>query len=164
LLIEDQRRKEGHADSLDDHAYDIQLLPDQDARRNRRGRRSHGESARPPRKAVIVQAAPVLLAHQSAACRMPPTASELGQLRARHRDPHPARTEIDDQRGVIIDSDDPAEAVLVVCHLVLLRELLGRRSGGRGTEGTCGQEAPGGGAVRFHHYQYVPGARYYRNW
>jgi len=34
--------------------------------------------------------------------------------------------------------------------------LLGRGSGGRGAEGTCGQEAPGGGAGRFHHDQYAP--------
>jgi hypothetical protein len=42
-----------------------------------------------------------------------------------------------------------------VSHLVLHDELNGRRSGGRGVEGTCGQEAPGG-AGRFHHYQYAP--------
>ena len=84
-----------------------------------------------------------------------PTASELGQLRAWRRDPHPARAEIDDQGGVILDADDPAEAVLIVCHLVLNGELLGRRSERRDPEGTCGQEAPGGGAGRFHHYQYA---------
>ncbi len=83
-------------------------------------------------------------------------ASELGQTRAWHRDPYPARAEIDDQGGgVILDADDPAEAVLIVCHLVLLRELLGRRSGRRGREGAGGQMAPGGGAGRFHHYQYA---------
>jgi hypothetical protein len=95
---------------------------------------------------------------RGAARRMPPTASKLGQLRARHRDTHPARAEIDDQRDVILDGDDPAEAVLIVCYLVLLRERLGRRGGRRGAEGTCGQEAPGGGAGRFHHYQYAPAA------
>jgi hypothetical protein len=89
---------------------------------------------------------------------MPSAESEPGQLRAWHRDPHSARAEIDDQSGVILDADDPAEAVLIVCHLVLLRELLSRRSGRRGAEGTCGQEAPGGGAGRFHHYQYAPPA------
>jgi hypothetical protein len=92
--------------------------------------------------------------------RMPPMASELGQLRARHRDPHPLGTEIDNQRGLILDRDDPAEAVLVVRYLVMLGELLGRRSGGRRAKGTCGQEAPGGGVGRFHHYQYAPGARH----
>jgi hypothetical protein len=65
------------------------------------------------------------------------------------------RTEIDDQCGVILDRHDPAEAVLIVCYLVLLRELLGRRSGGRRAKGTCGQEAPGGGVGRFHYYQYA---------
>jgi hypothetical protein len=83
-------------------------------------------------------------------------ASELGQIRAWHRDPYPARAEVDDQGGVILDGDDPAEAILIVCHLVLLRELLGRRSGRRGREGACGQVAPDGGAGRFHHYQYAP--------
>jgi hypothetical protein len=34
--------------------------------------------------------------------------------------------------------------------------LLGRRSERRDPEGTGGQEAPGGGAGRFHHYQYAP--------
>ena len=83
-------------------------------------------------------------------------ASELGQTRAWHRDPYPARAEIDDQgSGVILDADDPAEAVLIVCHLVLLREQLGRRSGRLGAKGTRGQEAPGGGAGRFHQYQYA---------
>ena len=86
----------------------------------------------------------------------PSAGSELGQLGARRRDPYPARTETDDQGGVILDADDPAEAVLIVCYLVLLRELLGRRSGRRGAEGTCGQEAPGGGVGGFHHDQYAP--------
>jgi len=89
---------------------------------------------------------------------MPPTASELGQLRARHRDPYAARAEINDQGGVILDADDPAEAVLIVCHLVLNGEVLGRGNERRDPEGTCGQEAPGGGAGRFHHYQYAPPA------
>src|SRR6516162_7357000 len=86
----------------------------------------------------------------------PSAASELGQLGAWRRDPHPARTEIDDQDGVILDADDPAEAVLIVCHLVAHGELLGRRSGGRGAEGTCGQERPGSGAGRFHHDECAP--------
>src|SRR5882757_10173193 len=85
-----------------------------------------------------------------------PTASELGQLRAWRRDPYQARAEIDDQGGVILDADDPAEAVLIVCHLVLDGEVLGRGKDRRGREGTRGQEAPGGGAGRFHHYQYAP--------
>ena len=96
------------------------------------------------------------LMHQEAARRKPPTASELGQLRAWHRDPYQARAEIDDQGGVILDADDPAEAVLIVCHLVLDGEVLGRGKDRRGREGTRGQEAPGGGAGRFHHYQYAP--------
>src|SRR6185312_1907256 len=90
----------------------------------------------------------------TAARRTP--ASELGQLRAWHGDPYQAPGEIDDQGGVVLDTDDPAETVLIVCYLVLLREQLGRRSGRLGAKGTRGQEAPGGGAGRFHHYQYAP--------
>jgi hypothetical protein len=86
----------------------------------------------------------------------PSAASELGQLGAWRRDPHPARTEIDDHDGVILNADDPAEAVLIVCHLILYGELLGRRSEGRGAEGTCGQVGPGSGARMFHHGQYAP--------
>jgi hypothetical protein len=86
----------------------------------------------------------------------PSAASELGQLGAWRRDPHPARTEIDDQDGVILDADDPAEAVLIVCHLVLHGELLGWRGEGRSAEGTCGQEGPGSGAGVFHYDQYAP--------
>src|ERR1700750_263235 len=86
----------------------------------------------------------------------PATASELGQLRAGHGDPYQAPGEIDDQGGVVFDTDDPAEPVLIVCYLVLLREQLGGRSRGLGAKGTRWQEAPGGGAGRFHHYQYAP--------
>src|SRR4249920_224285 len=83
-------------------------------------------------------------------------ASELGQLRAWHGDPDQAPGEIDDQGGVVLDTDDPAEAVFIVCYLVLLREQLGRRSGGLSAKGTRGQKAPGRGAGRFHQYQYAP--------
>jgi hypothetical protein len=106
----------------------------------------------PDQDALARSASPVIMQQVSV---MPPTASELGQLCAWRRDPHPARAEIDDQGGVILDADDPAEAVLIVGHQVLNGELLGRRSERRDPEGTCGQEAPGGGAGRFHHYQYA---------
>ena len=69
------------------------------------------------------------------------------------------RAEVDDQGGVILDAHDPAEAVLVVSHLVLHGEPLGGRGGGRWLEGACGQEAPGRGGGRFHHVQYAPGRR-----
>ena len=85
----------------------------------------------------------------------PPAASELGQLGAWRHDLHPARTEIDDEDGVILDADDPAEAVLIVCHLILHGELLGRRSEGRDAERACGQEGPDSGAGVFHHDQYA---------
>lgn len=86
----------------------------------------------------------------------PSAASELGQLGAGCRDAHSLRTEVDDQGGVILNAHDPAEAVPVVSHLVLHGELLGRRGGGRGLEGACGQVAPGRGVGRLHHFQYAP--------
>jgi len=82
--------------------------------------------------------------------------SEFGQLGARRHDPHAARTEIHHQRGVNLDPDDPAEAVPIVGDLIPHGELLSRRSGGWGTEGTGGQVAPSRGAGSFHHYQYAP--------
>jgi len=82
--------------------------------------------------------------------------SEPGQLGARRYDPHAARTEIHDQGGVNLDADDPAEAVRIVGNLIPHGELRGRRSGGRGAEGTRGQEAPGRGAGWLHYYQYAP--------
>jgi hypothetical protein len=87
---------------------------------------------------------------------VPPTVSESGQLGARRHDPHAARTEIHDQGGVNLDADDPAEAVRIVGNLIPHGELLGRRSGGRGGEGTSRQEAPGRGAGWLHHFQYAP--------
>jgi hypothetical protein len=69
------------------------------------------------------------------------------------------RAEVDHQGGVILDAHDPAEAVLIMSHLVLHVELLSRRVGGRRLEGACGQETPGRGAGRLHHFQYAAGGR-----
>jgi len=85
----------------------------------------------------------------------PSAVSEPGQLGEGRQDPYLTRTEIDDQDSVILHADDPAEAVLIVSHLVLHGELADSRSYGRG-EGTCGQVAPGRGAGRLHYYQYAP--------
>jgi hypothetical protein len=82
--------------------------------------------------------------------------SEFGQLGARCRDPHTARTEVHHQGGVNLDADDPAEAVRIVCNLVPHGELLSRRSGRWGVEGAGGQEAPGRGAGWLHPFQYAP--------
>jgi hypothetical protein len=82
--------------------------------------------------------------------------SELAQLGARHYEPHTARTEIYGQGSVLLDADDPTEAVGVVSNLIPQGELLSRRRGGRGAEGTGGQVAPGRSAGWFHHYQYAP--------
>jgi len=88
--------------------------------------------------------------------RVPLAVSESGQLGVWRHDPHAARTEIHDQGGVDLDADDPAEAVRIVGNLIPHGELLSRRSGGRGAEGTSGQEAPGRGAGWLHHFQYAP--------
>ena len=81
--------------------------------------------------------------------------SEFGQLGARRHDPHTARTEIHHQGGANLDADDPAEAVRIVGNLIPHDELLSGRSGGRGAEGTSGQEAPGRGAGWLHPFQYA---------
>ncbi len=88
--------------------------------------------------------------------RVPLAISESGQLGARRYDPRTARTEIHDQGGVNLDADNPAEAVRIVGNLIPHGELLRRRSGGWGAEGTSGQEAPGRGAGWLHHYQDAP--------
>jgi hypothetical protein len=82
--------------------------------------------------------------------------SELRQPGKRRQDPYLMRAEFDDHRVVILDQDDPAEAVLVVGHLIANGELLNGRGCGQGVEGTSGQETPGRGAGRLHFYQYAP--------
>ncbi len=57
------------------------------------------------------------------------TASEFHQLGARHHKPHAARTEVHGQGNVLLDADDPAEAVGIVVHLIPQRELLSGRRG-----------------------------------
>jgi fructose-specific component phosphotransferase system IIB-like protein len=54
-----------------------------------------------------------------------------------------------DHRVVILDQDDPAEAVLVVGHLITNGELLNGRVHGHGIEGTSGQGTPGRGRAGF---------------
>src|SRR5690242_17853023 len=82
------------------------------------------------------------------------SASELGELVAWRHDPYPARTEIDDQAGVSFDAGDQAEAVLIVGHLVVHGELLGRENGGRG-EGARGQNGPDSDAGGSHDHQHA---------
>ena len=64
--------------------------------------------------------------------------------------------EFDDHRVVILDHDDPAETILVVGHLIANGERLNGWVHGQDIEGTSGQETPGRGAGRLHHYQYAP--------
>ena len=84
------------------------------------------------------------------------TGSEPGQPGERPADPDFSGTEVDDYRIVVLDQDDPAEAVLVVVDLIANGELLHGRFLAHRVEGTSGQDAPGRGAGRFHRYQYAP--------
>jgi hypothetical protein len=81
--------------------------------------------------------------------RVPLAVSEFGQLGARRRDPHTARTEIHDQGGVNLDADDPAEAVRVVGNLIPHGELLSRRSGGWGARGLVDKKRRDGARAGF---------------
>src|SRR6266852_543841 len=99
---------------------------------------------------------PGIGARGSAGAASEMAASELGQLGERPHDPHLTRAEADNQGGVILHEDDPAQAVPVVRHLVVHGELLNRGIRGHGVEGTTGQEASGRGAGRLHYHQYAP--------
>src|SRR6266536_1509225 len=56
---------------------------------------------------------------------------------------------------IVLDADNPAEAVAVVRHLVVHRVLLNRLGRGTIIEGTAGQITPGEGAGRVHHFYYA---------
>jgi hypothetical protein len=78
--------------------------------------------------------------------------SELGELGIWRDDSFLPRAEVDEHGGLILDTDDPAEAVTVVSHLVLHIEYFDGR-GRRGcVEGTTWQMAPGHGAGWLHYY------------
>jgi hypothetical protein len=51
---------------------------------------------------------------------------------------------------VLLDQDDPAQAVLVVAHPIADSELFNGRIHGQDIEGTSGQETPGRGVGRLH--------------
>src|SRR6185312_14501626 len=73
------------------------------------------------------------------AARRPPAASELGQLRAGHGDPYQAPSEIDDQGGVVFDTDDPAEPVLIVCTWSCSANSSAGGAGGSAPKGLVGR-------------------------
>src|SRR5712691_4897297 len=85
----------------------------------------------------------------------PDASSELGELGERSGDPGLLRAEVDEDGDVVLDADDPAEAVAVVRHLVVHRVLLDRLGRGTIIEGTAGQITPGRGAGRVHHFHYA---------
>jgi hypothetical protein len=81
--------------------------------------------------------------------------SELGQLGERSRDPGLLRAEIHQHGDVGLDSNDHAETVAVMRHLVIHGVLLdwpGRRPV---IEGAAGQITPVHGAGRIHHLYYA---------
>ncbi len=83
--------------------------------------------------------------------------SEPCQLGAGRCDAELARSEIDEHGDPGLDTDDRAEAVLVVGDLVIHRVALGRlRDRFWNVEGTTWQLAPGRGAERSHLLQYAP--------
>lgn len=59
-------------------------------------------------------------------------------------------TEIDEHGNLVLDANDPAEAVLVMRHLVLHREGLNGADDNRDVEGASWQVAPGSGAGCLH--------------
>ncbi len=85
----------------------------------------------------------------------PDASSELGELGERSRDPGLLRAEVDEDGDIVLDADNPAEAVAVVRHLVVHRVLLNRLGRGTIIEGTAGQITPGEGAGRVHHFYYA---------
>ena len=61
----------------------------------------------PLRARKTLNVTPRLMRIVAAAQRSPGT-SELGQLGERRHDPYLTRTEFDDQRSIVLDTDDPA--------------------------------------------------------
>ena len=72
----------------------------------------------------------------------PGTALQLDQLCAGQQYAQPVRPEVDEDDVLIFEADDPAEAVLVVCHQVAHGERLDWVLDYRDIEGTTWQLAP----------------------
>src|SRR5262245_21366518 len=82
--------------------------------------------------------------------------SEFGQLGARNRDPQPLRAEVHEDGDAVFHTEDDAEPVFVVRHLIVHGERLGRSRRSWGIEGAGGQVAPGFGAGWLHRYHHAP--------
>src|SRR5690348_7279603 len=80
---------------------------------------------------------------------------QLGELGARERDPPLLRAEVH-QHGLVFHAEDDAEPVLIVGHLIVDVERLGRGRRRRGRERAAGQMAPGRGAGCVHSYHHAP--------
>ena len=74
---------------------------------------------------------------------------QLGELGAGERNTPLLRAEVH-KYGVVVHAEYDAESVLVVGHLIVDCECLGRRRRSRGTERAVGQVAPGRGAGCLH--------------
>src|SRR5215472_17475201 len=80
---------------------------------------------------------------------------QLGELGAWQRDPPLLRTEVH-EHGVVLHTEDDAEPVLVVRHLIVDGERLGRARWSRGVERAAGQVALGRDAGCLHSYHRAP--------
>src|SRR6516164_8083524 len=80
---------------------------------------------------------------------------ELGELGARERDTPLMRAEVH-EHGVVFHSEYDAESVLVVRHLIVDGERLGRARGSRGVEWAAGQVTLGREAGCLHSYHHAP--------
>lgn len=80
---------------------------------------------------------------------------ELGELGAGERNTPLMWAEVH-KHGVVFDAEYDAESVLVVGHLIVDGERLGRRRRSRGAERAVGQVAPGCGAGCLHSYHHAP--------
>src|SRR5262249_29279185 len=84
-------------------------------------------------------------------CRM----LQLAELGAREEDPPLIRAEVH-KHGVVFYVEDDAEPVLVVGHLIVDGERLGRAHRSWRVERAAGQVAPGRGAGSLHSYHHAP--------
>ena len=80
---------------------------------------------------------------------------QLGELGAGKWNPPLIRAEVH-QYGMVFDAEYDAKSVLVVGHLIVDGERLGRGRRSRGAERAVGQVAPGSGAGCLHSYHHAP--------
>src|SRR5215472_17006048 len=80
---------------------------------------------------------------------------QLGELSAGERNAPLMRAEVY-KHGVVFHAEYDAESVLVVGHLIVDGECLGRGRRSRGAERAVGEVAPGCGVGCLHSYHHAP--------